>query len=38
VRSVWEDLLRADATVALMEGFRFVAAEPRGAGKAKLKG
>ncbi len=32
------DQLRADATVALMEGFRFVAARPHGAGKAKLKG
>jgi len=31
------DQLRADATVALMEGFRFVTAAPRGQGKAKLK-
>lgn len=31
------DQLRADATVALMEGFRFVAARPRGSGKMKQK-
>ncbi len=31
------DQLRADATVALMEGFRFVAAAPRGQGRAKLR-
>jgi len=32
------DQLRADATVALMEGFRFVAAKPRGQVKMTRKG
>jgi hypothetical protein len=32
------DQLRADATVALMEGFRFVAAKPRPSGKATQQG
>ena len=30
-----KDQLRADATVALMEGFRFVGAKPRPSGKMK---
>ena len=31
------DQLRADATIALMEGFRFVAARPREKGELKLR-
>ena len=32
------DQLRADATVVLIEGFRFVAAKPRGEGTVQPKG